>query len=117
MNAKPWHEPDTKALINTDYNKLTKIDQYQYGLWITDNEDRTGAKEPTTSLTNSPCIAKQLGRKGTGKHSRAMGRHASLFDGRPAHAQVCPEALCDEICQCVRNRPSTTAKDNEHWMN
>ena len=44
-------------------------------------------------------------------HSHATGRHASLPDGRSAKAQVYPEALCDAICQVIKEQSGYARKD------
>ena len=60
--------------------------------------------KPTQFLTQPPCIATQLARTCPGKQSHVAGRHASLFNGRAAKAQVYPEALCDAICQGINKQ-------------
>ena len=98
MNAKPRNEPAIKAIIKDEHNILSRIDQCQYGLWIEDIEDWTEAMKPTKSLTNPTCIANQLKLRCPGNDSYVAGKRAFLFDGRPTHAQVYPELLCDAIC-------------------
>ena len=93
-----------QALINQEHNILTRLDQRQYGLWVEHKEGRPFAMEPIQFLTHSPCIAQQLTKMCTGKHSHANGRHASLFHWRSAKAQVYPEALWDAICEGINEQ-------------
>lgn len=104
MGAGSWKEPNMQAMVKKEKNILAKIDQCQYGLW---NKDRTGsllAKKPTKFRTNSPGIAKHLQKMCPGKHSHVEGAHASLFNCKTAQAQVYPKALCDAICEGLREQ-------------
>lgn len=55
--AKSWQEPKIKAMLESEHNILTRLDQCQCGLCTGDKEGWLLAKKPTKFITNSLCIA------------------------------------------------------------
>eukprot|EP00972_Heterocapsa_arctica_P089594 13211468-Heterocapsa_arctica.AAC.1 len=62
--------------------------QCQYGLTSVDEHGPGAARKTNRFLTNSPHIAKELGRRCSGDH-----RHVQLISGRAAAAQRYPTAF------------------------
>ena len=76
-------------------------DQCMYGLRVPGKDWKTlmPAKKTTKTITNSPCIARELQRRCYKNHV-----HQLLKRGRAKKAGIYPPALCHAICTGLKNQ-------------
>ena len=94
QQASSWNLPQVQQFILQNQVYLTTNHLCMFGLTSTDRWGRSGpSKKPTTWMTNSPEIAKELGGKCDGSHV-----HVQLDGGdRTVKSQVYPHRFCDAI--------------------
>ena len=102
--ASSWQEQCVQKLMGKDGVTRVIGDQCRYGLVATDEGRNGPARKSTGFMTNSPCIAKALSKRCMNTPQHQVHKHVVLIDGRPRETQVYPKALCQAICQGLRQQ-------------
>ena len=84
----------------------TKTHMCRFGMTLRDQAGEGLVLKPTSFMTNSPCVAKELNKQcyNIGAPESQKHRHVRLQNGRPAKAAIYPEALCKAICQGIKRQ-------------
>ena len=87
-SASSWYEKCIKEVM--EMNGVMKVvgDQCCYGLKAKGDEGTGPARKATGFMTNSPCIAMQLGRRCPNRQGGSTHQHVQLSNGRAAAAQL-----------------------------
>ena len=88
-NAKSWHEECLRSLMEEPGMRKVECDMCAFGLKVV---PEGFSRKPTTLLTNSEEIAKQVGRKCNGRHF-----HVPLLHGLAKKAQQYTPQFCKAI--------------------
>lgn len=93
--SKAWHEKEAEELRNMEGVFVCKFDMCQFGMRVGEGLN----KKPTTILTNSEEIAKELNRSCQGGHV-----HESLMGGKACLAAEYPRALCQAMLRGLKRQ-------------
>ena len=95
--ATSWKMEEVQELLHMPDILRAESDQCRFGLTTVVKGEELLAKKPTSFLTNSWAIERELSKKCQGDHV-----HGHLIEGRARAAQVYPPQLCDAICRGLR---------------
>ena len=104
-NATSWNLKTITKLHMMPGVEKVRADQCMFGLVTEVRGETRPAKKPTSFLTNSWCVAKELDRRCDGGHE-----HFSLMEGRAKKAAIYPKPLCEAVCKGIKEQKDYDSK-------
>ena len=100
--ARPGQLTCMKMLADMQGVTRINVDMCMFGMMATDhNRNTVRARKPTTIMTNSMCIVRELIAQGNCDNSH---RHAPPIGGRAGACEVYPPEFCRNICRGLKNQ-------------
>ena len=104
--ATSWKMIEVERVSHMNGVDIVQTDMCEFGMLSKDENGVGLVKKPTYMMTNSPEVAKRIGRICCNRDcpKSEHHRHVKLINGRAGHAQVYPRALCRAVCEGVASQ-------------
>ena len=97
-SASSWQEDCINDMLSRNGVLKVTVDQCRYGLKSRNKHGEGFARNSTSFMTNSPCIAERLKRRYPNRKGTEAHKHVTWKGGRTRAAQVYPPGFCKAIC-------------------